>query len=171
VDVQPGWERATICVAGIRGDGRVGVEVYRDVRGTEHEPVTAARVIHEIEKFPDPVAVIAYDQVSGAAASFLRHGEETGLPWDALKPAAIVAACMDAAEMIRSGRLAVDDPLLDAQIPLTSRRPVGQDGAFRFSRAASLGPIDAVMAMALAAHAIAYQAPMPKITLPSLKAV
>jgi hypothetical protein len=164
VDVQPGWERATICVAGIRSDGRVGVEVYRDIRGTEHSPVTAARVIAEVRKFPDPLAVIAYDQVSGAAASFLRESEESGENWDALKPAAMVAACMDADEMIRAGRLAVDDPLLDAQIPLTARRPVGQDGAFRFSRAASLGPIDAVMAMALAAHAIAYTGPKPMIT-------
>lgn len=164
VDVQPGWERATICVAGIRVDGRVGVEVYRDLRGTEGSPVTAARIIDEVQRFPDPLVVIAHDQVSGAAASFQRHAEETGLPWDALKPAAMVAACMDADEMIRAGRLAVNDPLLDAQIPLAARRPVGQDGAFRFSRAASLGPIDAVMAMTLAAHAIAYTGLQPKIT-------
>jgi hypothetical protein len=164
VDVQPGWERATICVAGIRTDGRVGVEVYRDIRATPDSPVTAARIAEDVRRFPDPVAVIAYDQVSGAAASFLREANETGAPWDALKPAAMVAACMDVDEMIRAGRLAVDDPLLDAQIPLAARRPVGQDGAFRFSRAASLGPIDAVMAMTLAAHAIAYTGPEPKIT-------
>jgi phage terminase large subunit-like protein len=164
VDVQPGWERATICVSGVRTDGRIGVEVYRDLRGTDGDPVTAARVIDAVQKFPDPLAVIAYDQVSGAAASFLREANETGAPWDPLKPAAIVAACMDVDEMIRAGRLAVDDPLLDAQIPLAARRPVGADGAFRFSRAASLGPIDAVMAMVLAAHAIAYTGPEPKIT-------
>jgi hypothetical protein len=164
VDVQPGWERATICVAGVRVDGRVGVEVYRDIRGTPDEPVTAARITREVEKFPDVLAVVAYDQVSGAAASLQRHSDETGLPYDPLKPAAIVAACMDVDEMIRAGRLAVDDPLLDAQIPLAARRPVGADGAFRFSRAASLGPIDAVMAMVLAAHAIAYTGPEPKIT-------
>jgi hypothetical protein len=164
VDVQPGWERATICVAAIRTDNRVGVEVYRDIRGGEGVPVTAERILEEVRRFPDPVVVIAYDQVSGAASSFLRESQETGLPWDSLKPAAIVAACMDVDEMIRAGRLAVDDPLLDAQIPLAARRPVGADGAFRFSRAASLGPIDAVMAMVLAAHAIAYTGPEPKIT-------
>lgn len=164
VDVQPGWERATICAAGIRPDGRVGTSVYRDIRGTEGNPVTAQRMIEEIRKFPDPVVVIAYDGVSGAAQSFQREADETGDPWDALKPAAMVAACMDVDEMIRAGRLAVNDPLLDAQIPLAARRPVGQDGAFRFSRAASLGPIDAVMAMTLAAHAIAYTGPQPKIT-------
>ena len=160
VDVHPGWERATICVAGIREDARVGVEVYRDIRGSEHSPVTVERIIAEVEAFPDPVKVIAYDQMSGAASGFARHGKETGYPWDELKPAAIWAACMDVDEMILSRRLAVDDPLLDAQIPLAARRPVGQDGAFRFSRRASLGPIDGVMAMTFAAHAIAYTRPL-----------
>jgi phage terminase large subunit-like protein len=164
VDVQPGWERATICVAGIRTDGRIGVEVFQDIRGTPEAPVTAARITDWIGRFPDPVSVIAYDGVSGAAAALQRDADDTGFPYDSLKPAAIVAACMDVDEMIRAGRLAVDDPLLDAQIPLAARRPVGADGAFRFSRAASLGPIDAVMAMVLAAHAIAYTGPEPKIT-------
>jgi hypothetical protein len=166
VDVQPGWERATIAVAGIREDGRVGAEVYRDLRGTDKEPVTAAMITAAIEAFPklDWVQVIAHDQVSGAAPAFVRHQAETGFPWDSLKPAAVTAACMDLDEMIRSTRLAVDDPLLDAQMPLVARRNVGQDGAFRFSRTDSLGPIDAFMAMTFAAHAIAYQGPQPKIT-------
>jgi hypothetical protein len=164
VDVQPGWERATVCVAGIRQDGRVGVEVYADIRGTEHDPVTAARIVAVVERFPDELVTIAYDSVSGAAPAFSRHGDESGLPWEALKPGAVVDACMDVDEMIRSGRLAVDDPLLDAQIPLAARRPVGQEGAFRLSRAASLGAIDGVMAMTLAAHAIVYIGKMPKIS-------
>jgi hypothetical protein len=156
VDVQPGWERATICVAGIRSDNRVGVEVYRDLRRSEGEPVTAARIIADCVGFPeiDQVLAIAFDQVSGAAPAFLRHHEETGLPWDGLKPAAMVAACMDVTEQILAATLAVNDPLLDAQIALVAKRPVGQDGAFRFSRQASTGPIDAVMAMTLAAHSI-----------------
>jgi hypothetical protein len=70
---------------------------------------------------------------------------------------------MDATEMILSTRLAVDDPLLDAQIPLTGRRAVGQEGAFRFSRSESLGPIDAVMAMTMAVHVVAGAAPPPNI--------
>jgi hypothetical protein len=158
VDVQPGWERATICVAGMREDGRVGTEVYRDIRAEPSNPVTAERIIAEVAAFPDmdQVYAIAYDAVSGAAPAFLRHATEKGLPWDALKPAAVMAACMDVTEMILSGRLAVDDPLLDAQIPLAARRDVGQDGGFRFARAASLGPIDAVMAMTFAAHAITF---------------
>lgn len=158
VDIQPGWERASIVVAGIRDDGRVGVEVYRDLRRTNDNPVTAARIILEIESFPDieSVLAIAYDQVSGGAPAFLRNHEETGLPWDALKPAAMVAACMDVTERILAASLAVDDPLLDAQAAMVARRDVGQDGAFRFSRQASTGPIDAFMAMTLAVHAIAY---------------
>lgn len=161
VDVQPGWERATIAVAGIREDGRVGVEVYRDLRPTEHEPLTAELIIEAIEAFPDPVKVIAFEEVMAAGPALVRYGAETGEDkWDPLKPGMVVAACMDADEMILSRRLAVDDPLLDAQIPLAARRPVGQDGAFRFSRRASLGPIDAVMAMTFAAHAIAYTRPL-----------
>jgi hypothetical protein len=98
---------------------------------------------------------ISYDQVSGGAPAFLRHREETGLPWEPAKPATLVAASMDITERILAGNLAVDDPLLDAQMATLARRPVGQDGAYRFSRQASSGPIDAVMAMTLAAHSIA----------------
>ncbi len=155
----PGWERATICVAGIRGDGRIGVEVYRDLRGDAMDPVTSARVIRELEAFPDDVSVIAYDAQSGLAPELRRRGEETGLPYDELKPAAVVSACMDVTEMIQSARLACRDPLIDAQIATAGRRNVGQDGAFRFSVRESLGPIDAVLGMAFAAHAIAYKPP------------
>ena len=63
VHVAPGWERATIAVAGIRADNRVGVEVYRDFRGD----VTADQLVAAVAVFPDPVSVIAYDGVSGAA--------------------------------------------------------------------------------------------------------
>jgi hypothetical protein len=161
IDVQPGWERATICVAGLRPDGRVGVEVYRDLRATEREPITVERILQEVDAFPDPVKVIAYEEASGLAPTFARHAlESSSDAWDPLKPSAVVSACMDVDEMILSRRLAVDDPLLDAQIPLVAQRPVGQDGAFRFSRRASLGPIDAVMAMTFAAHAIAYTRPV-----------
>jgi hypothetical protein len=132
----------------------VGTEVYRDIRDT---PITAERLIAECHAFPDPVVTVAYDQVSGAAPAFRRDAQETGFPWDELKPAAVVSACMDVTEMIQAARLAVDDPLIDAQIALAARRDVGRDGAFRFSRKNSLGPIDAVMAMAFSAHAIAYQ--------------
>jgi hypothetical protein len=161
VDVQPGWERATITVAAVRPDGRVGVEIYRDLRGE----VTAERLISEAHAFRDPVSVIVYEEAAGPAAAFARDEQETGLPWRAMKPVDMVKACMDVTEMIIAGRLAVDDPLLDAQIALTARRPVGQDGAFRFSRLQSLGPIDAVMAMTLAAHAIAAPAKVPQIFL------
>lgn len=81
---------------------------------------------------------------------------ETGFPWDELKPSAVVSACMDVTEMIQAARLAVGDPLIDAQIVGAARRAVGQDGAFRFSRQQSLGPIDAVMAMTFSAHGIVY---------------
>jgi hypothetical protein len=165
VDIQPGWERASIVVAGHREDGKVGIEVYRDLRRTPDNPVTAARIIAEIMAFPDieSVVTIAYDQVSGAAPAFLRNYEETGLPWDGLKPAAMVAVTIDFTERVLAGTLAVDDPLLDAQIAMVAKRDVGQDGAFRFSRQASTGPIDGVIAAALAVHAIGFVGTGPLI--------
>ena len=153
----PGWERATICVAGTRSDGRIGVEVYRDIRGTDAVPVTAARIIGEVDAFPEEVQTIAYDMTSGLAPELRRHAAESGLPYDELKPGAVVSACMDFSEMVQSGRLACRDPLMDAQIATAGRRSVGQDGAFRYSVKDSQGPIDAVLAGAFAAHAIAYQ--------------
>lgn len=165
IDIQPGWDRATICVAGVREDGRVGIEVYADMRSTDAETVTADRIVRAVEAFPDlgSVVAIAYDQASGGSARFLRHLDETGLPWDALKPGRVMLACMGVDEMIRAGTIVADDPLLDAQIALVAKRPVGQDGAFRFGRQASAGPIDAVMAMTFAADAIGYYGGGPLI--------
>ena len=68
----------------------------------------------------------------------------------------MISATMDVVELIMAGRLAVDDPLLDYQIMLVVKRMVGPDGAFRFSRGGSLGPIDGVEALLLAAHAISF---------------
>jgi hypothetical protein len=150
----------------------VGSEVYRDIRGDPDSRVTAGRVIAEIEKFPsDGLASIAYDAISGIAPELRRHAEETGLPYEELGRKEFVAACMDVDEMIHAGRLAVDDPLLDAQVGHVARRPIGTDGQFCFSRGLSLGPIDAFLSMTFAAHAIAYQLPMPKITLPTPRVV
>jgi hypothetical protein len=163
VDVAPGWDRATITVAGVRADSRIGVEVYRDLRGSDGTPLTADRLVAEVERFPDPVTVIAYDAVSGAAPRFRRDAEESGRPWDELKPGAVVSACMDVSEMIQAARLAVGDPLIDAQIPTVAKRTVGQDGAFRWSRKDSSGPIDAVFSMTFAAHAIAWTQKPPQI--------
>jgi hypothetical protein len=150
VDIELGWERATIAVAGIRHDGRVGVELYRDLR----DRLTAERIIAEVRAFPDPVVSVGYEGINPALASFRRDAEMSGVPWVELKPQDVMRACMDVAEMVQSAKLAVDDPLLDAQIAWTARRPVGPDGGFRFSRGDSGGPIDAVMAMTFAANAI-----------------
>jgi hypothetical protein len=160
IGVAPGWERATVAVAAVRPDGRIGVEVYRDLR----DGVTPLRITAAVEAFvrERDVQVIAYDASSGGAGEFDRHGQESGLNWDGLKPSAMVSATMDVSELIMAGRLAVDDPLLDAQLPGVVKRNVGVDGAFRFSRGNSLGPIDAIEAMTLAAHAIAYS-PLPGV--------
>jgi hypothetical protein len=164
VDIQPGWDRATICIAGIREDGRIATEVLYDLR-REDGPLTAQTIIDKIVAFPaiDQVLAICYELVSGGAPAFLRHSEETGFPWDGLKPSAMVSACMDITERILARTMAVDDPLLDAQMPLVAKRPYGMDGAFRFSRQDSRGPIDGIMAMTLAAHSIAYLGGAPFI--------
>jgi hypothetical protein len=161
IGVAPGWGRATVAVAAVRPDGRIGVEVYRDIR----DDVTPARITAAIEQFAKDREphVIAYDASSGGAGEFERHGGESGLTYDALKPGAMVAATMDVSELIMAGRLAVDDPLFDAQIRNVVKRDVGQDGAFRFSRGLSAGSIDAIEAMTLAAHAAAYAARKPAI--------
>lgn len=155
VDVQSGWQRATISVAGMRTDGRVGVEVLRDIRDEPGSPVTAARIIAELEGFPGYVAAIVFDSISGIGPELRRRAQETGLPYTELTRGDFVAACMDVTEMIHSGRLAVDDPLLDAQMPMVARRSVGADGAFCFSRGDSLGPIDAFLSMTFAASTMA----------------
>jgi hypothetical protein len=166
VDIQPGWERASIAVAGIRHDGRVGVEIYRDVRATDTTPITAAMLIALVETFPalDMVQAVVYEGISGGSAAFERHAQDTGIPWQALKPHDVVAASMDVTEMILSGRLAVDDPLLDSQVGNVARRAVGSEGAFRFSRTGSAGAIDAFIAAVFASHAVASGDPMPNIT-------
>lgn len=152
IDIQPGWDRASIVAAGIRSDQRVGVEVVADLRA-DGSPITAQRIIDAVRAFPHPVSVVAYDAICPAAAEFARYGESSwGEEWRALTPSKVVAACMDATELVQSGRLAVDDPLLDAQMVVVGRRNVGQDGGFRFSRAHSVGAIDAAMAMTFAAH-------------------
>jgi phage terminase large subunit-like protein len=164
VDVQPGWERATIVAAAIRPDGRVGAAVYRDLIAAEGDTVSVADIVRELLAFPDPVSRIVWDSVSGAHSEFVRTSADAwATEWIAQKPHEVVAACMDVTQMIQSGQLAVDDPLLDVQLPNVARRPVGQDGAFRFSRAHSLGPIDAFMALTLAAHAAASVEQMPRI--------
>jgi len=161
IGVAPGWERATIAVAARRPDDRIGVEVYREFR-EDVTPQLVTAAVDEFAKLHWP-QVIACDSSSGGASAFLRHGQEAGWEYDPLKPTAMVTATMDFTELIMAGRLAVDDPLLDAQIPLVVKRDIGQDGAYRFSRSHSLGPIDAVEAALLAATAIARVSSKPNI--------
>jgi hypothetical protein len=166
VDIQPGWERATISVAALRPDGRIGVEVHADLRATADQPITAARLVAEIRAFAAdyPVALVAYDSISAAAAELERAGLEHGLPMKVYKTGEMSRAAMDVTEMVLAGRLAHDDRLLDAQIPLVARRPLGVDGAFLFGRLASRGPIDAVISATLAAHAIAKPPQYPRLS-------
>lgn len=163
VSVAPGGTRASIAVAAVRPDGRIGVEMYRDLRASPSQLVSSARIIDAVHAFSRPLAYVAFDRASGGAAAFDRDAAETSIPWDGLKPGAMVDASMDVADMIASGRLAHDDPLLDAQAPAVGRRGVGSEGAFRYSHKASEADIDAFLAAMLAAHAIAYTLRKPQI--------
>ncbi len=163
IDVQPGGARATIAVAAARPDGRIGCEIFRDLRAPVGGVVSGPELITHVHRFSEQLAKVAYDKAIGAASSFERDALESFLPWDALTPGAMVDACKDVDEMIASGRLAIDDPLLDAQMPHVARRMVGNEGAFRFSRGLSSGPIDAFLAMVLAVHAIAYGQQLPQV--------
>jgi phage terminase large subunit-like protein len=88
---------------------------------------------------------------------------EAGLDWPQIRQANPSPRIDREAITSEYRDLPVDDPLLDAQIPNAARRMVGMDGAFCFSRAQSLGPIDAIIAMTFAAHSIASGAPVPNI--------
>lgn len=163
VDVALGATRATLAVAAVRLDGRVGVEVLRDLRAPPNSTIASGQLVAVVRGFEQPLAYVAYDKAIGVASALDRDAAESGLPYDGYQPGQMVEACMDVAEMISSQRLAVDDPLLDAQAPYVARRTVGNEGAFRFTRTASSGDIDAFMAMTLAAHAIAYTLRKPQV--------
>jgi hypothetical protein len=158
VAVGPDWQRATVTVATIRPDGKVGVGVLADMRATEAEPLTAEAVIRTVHDFAGYAVAVAFDNSAAGAPAFRRDMEESGFPWDPLTPSALVAACMDTVELVQAGLLAHDDPLLDAQVAMTGRRAVGTEGAFRFARSVSTGPIDAMLAMTFAAHGARYNA-------------
>jgi hypothetical protein len=163
VDVQPGWERASVYVAGVRPDGRVGVEPWRDLRAADG-PLTAQTIIDAVMAFPRPRRTVSYEAVIGPAGELGRHGEnDWGVEWRALKPNQVLAACIDTMQLVQGERIAVADPLLDAQIPMVALRPVGQDGAYRWSRALSSGPIDAVFAMTFAVSAAVNAQALPAV--------
>lgn len=163
IDVHPGWERASVYVAGVRPDGRIGVEPWRDLRA-EAGPLTAATIIEAVRSFPRPRRTVSWEAVIGPAAELGRAGDDDwGVEWRALRPNQVVAACIDMMQLVQAGRIAVADPLLDAQVPMVAMRPIGQDGAYRWSRAMSRGPIDAVFAATFAIAAAVNEEALPNI--------
>jgi hypothetical protein len=156
VGIGPDWQRATIVAAARRDDGRIGAAVYQDLRADGTNALTAATIVDAVRSFPGSVIAVAFEGAAAGAPAFEADAYQTGHPWDKLSPSAVVAASMDVAELVQSAMLAVDDPLIDAQVASAGRRKVGLEGAFRFARSASAGPIDAFLAMVYAAHAIRY---------------
>lgn len=156
VGIGPDWQRATVCAAASRDDGRIGAAVVADLRASAERPLTAQNVIDAVRAFPGSVVAVAFEGAAAGAPSFEADAYQTGHPWDKLSPSAVVAASMDVAELVQAGMLAVDDPLLDAQVASAGRKRFGLEGSFRFARSASAGPIDAFLAMVYAVHAIRY---------------
>lgn len=157
VEVTADWTDATIAVAALRKDGRVGVEIHKHFEGTASAPITGDMVTKVISAFAEKYAVshIAYPASSALAPSFARHTALTGLPYLALAAVGIPPACADFAEAVGSKRLAHDDPLLDGQMAWAARRFVGREGAWRWAVTASAGPITAVIAATLASSVAA----------------
>lgn len=156
VSVGPDWERATITLSAQREDGRVGTGVYRDLRAAPGDALTAKDIIDAVHAFPGYAASVSFEASSAGAPAFRRDRDETGWQWTELRPSDVVAACMDTVELVQAGMLAVDDPLLDAQVALAGRKPVGVEGAFRFARSVSTGPIDALLAATFSTYAARF---------------
>ena len=59
----------------MRADGRVGVEVYRDIREEPGSPVTAARIVAELLARSDEAAVVLTRAGTARATTALVQGE------------------------------------------------------------------------------------------------
>lgn len=156
VDVTASLTEASVVVAAMRKDGRVGVEVHRHLLGRQDVPLTANDVLVEVHKVAARVKVdaIVYPASSALAPAFERNAVESGLPYQALQGPRQAQACADFAEAVTSGRLAHDDPYLDSQIAVAQRRFIGQEGAWRWaiSGSPSTGTVAATLASMVAAR-------------------
>ena len=157
VEVTADWTDATIAVAAMRKDSKVGVEIHHHFEGTASRPITGDEVCKVLSAFAEKheIARIAYPAASALAPSLARHAALTGLPYLPLAAVGIPPACADYAEAVGSQRLAHDDPLLDQQQGWAARRFVGHEGGWRWAVTASAGPITAVIAATLASSVAA----------------
>jgi len=158
-DVLSTWSEGSIIVSALRKDGRVGVEVHRQLLARPDKPLTAPDFTREVAIIAAKVKVdaIVYSASSALAPAFERHAVESRLPYQAITATKNIMACADFAEAVTAKRIAHDDPYLDSQVAVAQRRFIGSEGAWRWtiSNAPITGVIGATLSVAIAAKSVA----------------
>jgi hypothetical protein len=158
-DVLSTWAEGSIIVAALRKDGKVGVEVHRQLLARTDQPLTAPDFTREVALIASKIKVdaIVYSASSALAPAFERHAAESNLPYQSIAATKNIMACADFAEAVTARRLAHDDPFLDSQVASAQRRFIGSDGAWRWtiSGVPITGVVGATLAVAIAAKSVA----------------
>jgi hypothetical protein len=159
LDVVSTWSEGSIIVAAQRKDGKVGVEVHRQLLARIDRPLTAADFTIEVAKIAAKFKVdaIVYSASSALAPALERHAAESNLPYLSINASRNIMACADLAEAVSAKRIAHDDPYLDSQVASAQRRFVGKEGAWRWtiSGAPITGVVGMTLAVAIAAKSVA----------------
>jgi len=157
-DVLSTWSEGSIIIAALRKDGRVGIEVHRQLLARTERPLTAPDFTREVAAIAAKVKVdaIVYSASSALAPAFERHATETGLPYQAITASRNVMACADFAEAVTAKRIAHDDPFLDSQVASAQRRFIGTEGAWRWTISGTpiTGVVGATLSVAIAAKSV-----------------
>jgi hypothetical protein len=160
-DVVSTWSEGSVIVAAQRTDGRVGVEVHRQLLARTDMPLTAPDFTREVDALVQRigkhnVTAIVYSASSALAPAFERHAVERNLPYQAITATKNIMACTDFAEAVTAKRLAHDDPFLDSQVASAQRRFIGTDGAWRWTISGTpiTGVVGATLAVAIAAKSV-----------------
>lgn len=150
VDVTANWQEGAIIVAGLRKDGKVGVEVHRHLEARPGTQLNASHFIEQVDNLVSklPVEMTIYSASSALAPSIERHGAQKNLVTKSIPATQMQMACEDFAEAVIANRLVHNDSYLDSQVAKAQRRFIGSDGAWRWS--ISQSPINGVVAMTMA---------------------
>lgn len=156
VDASWGWSRATIRVAATMPDG---VPVHAPIVGELLAPpggsvapaALLAEVIRLVEVWhPD---VLAYDATAAVGPHLERVGAQVDVPTRGLRVGDMVSASTSLADALVSREVTHDGEPATILAGLAARRAdVGE--SWRLSRKRSAGPIDSLVAMAVAHYAV-----------------
>ena len=148
IDRSPSWDSVSVVAVVPVGD-RLAVEVVRHWDTGVSEDRLLDYVAGLIERW-NPQYVAADDLLLG---DFLTKLDQiTGIRLHRIRGADIQRACSNLYQIIKTGRLAHNgDELLASHVNAAARKDAGE--AWRLSRRHSSRHIDAVMALAAAAHA------------------